>query len=1005
MRRSLENVRKQRSPRTGNNNGESQMANIEQVNIKFNEDIDRQITGNLPNGYIHQLGTPGNILLSTGIPNLPIELSARQLKEKAETAHHPFNIEDIKNLPLMLQNPIGVFLYGDKEKAQNIIIEVQKDGKNFIVGLSLNFQHDGLIVNSIRGLYPKDLHEWLTWIQDGKSLYLNKEKIQNLINQQRRNLADVEYINLDSINNIIESFKNPSLETEKNQKNIRKSIAPVIEIEQFENSDPLDNEYYQAMVNLRDQNLADTLNARVFENMKESYPFTDDFPDWAEMSEDERIEQIHYYFDGMIELEEADLLSESQSEARSEQGHNEYSALNEAAEITRDYAEELGYDVGRININNNGTSFYITVDYEDSDDAWTLRISDHPQPPGGSYRERSWGGGRDKADVEAVIQNDKIDLAPIWQFLEEHAPDNGNVRFSISPQVDTPEFKNWFKDSKVVDENGKPLVVYHGSGTTFWEFKTEFTGLGNDQYGSGFYFTTNKETADIYTEKQLNGQTKIGGQDSPNVIQAYLSIQNPIVIELNSDDMRPENLSRIEVTTKQAYEIIKRAPDIMDEENSPLGDFFEEYWENGPSDSMIRKAARYTDVWDLLSLQGDWFGGDNGATAFREAVHEVLGYDGVQVNFKNGEKHYVAWFPNQIKSATDNVGTFDPDNPDIRFSISPVWTGSAADYDKPSLHAVGTGEGQQVYGWGLYGSESREIAEWYAQKDKDRKKIPYLKNKNGQIIRDSRGNAYESFLYDALRELYSSKQNVNKISLRNLLEKKLEGPHIFWYESIEKTYKQILDTLDDWDIIFPENTQNNLYKQTFWANKQEDLIEWTEGITEEQKNKILSQIQKENLLIDKQKESWEIKNLEYIVNRINNNLILHGNILYDNLRKYFGEAKKASEFLYRAGIDGITYIGNSSGVRNYIAFSDEDIRIDEHIRFSVSDGDGFVSTADREKMITVLMGIPQQQLDNMDGAAALDYLTQKQFKVPSDDMAQSLLNNARQRRFYFSACR
>ena len=50
----------------------------------------------------------------------------------------------------------------------------------------------------------------------------------------------------------------------------------------------------------------------------------------------------------------------------------------------------------------------------------------------------------------------------------------------------------------------------------------------------------------------------------------------------------------------------------------------------------------------------------------------------------------------------------------MRFSISPVWTGSAVDYDKPSLHAVGTGEGQQVYDWGLYGSESREVAEWYA---------------------------------------------------------------------------------------------------------------------------------------------------------------------------------------------------------------------------------------------------------------------------------------------------
>ena len=95
---------------------------------------------------------------------------------------------------------------------------MQKDGKNFIVGLSLNFQHDGLVVNSIRGLYPKDLHKWLTWIQDGKTLYLNKEKVQNLIAQQRTNLADVNNLDLNSINNIIQNFENPSVSS-KNPEN------------------------------------------------------------------------------------------------------------------------------------------------------------------------------------------------------------------------------------------------------------------------------------------------------------------------------------------------------------------------------------------------------------------------------------------------------------------------------------------------------------------------------------------------------------------------------------------------------------------------------------------------------------------------------------------------------------------------------------------------------------------------------------------------------------------
>ena len=72
--------------------------------------------------------------------------------------------------------------------------------------------------------------------------------------------------------------------------------------------------------------------------------------------------------------------------------------------------------------------------------------------------------------------------------------------------------------------------------------------------------------------------------------------------------------------------------------------------------------------------------------------------------------------PNQIKSANGNVGTFGRWNPDTRYSISHLYTGSAADYENPSLHYVGTGEGSQVYGWGLYASNKRGIAEGYARR-------------------------------------------------------------------------------------------------------------------------------------------------------------------------------------------------------------------------------------------------------------------------------------------------
>ena len=99
--------------------------------------------------------------------------------------------------------------------------------------MSLNYNRDGLDVNSIRGLFPKDLHKWLMWIQKGNALYIDKEKVQNLIAQQRTNLADVSNLDLNSINSIIDNFENTSDKIEKNQKKLhitrpRQQINPIV---------------------------------------------------------------------------------------------------------------------------------------------------------------------------------------------------------------------------------------------------------------------------------------------------------------------------------------------------------------------------------------------------------------------------------------------------------------------------------------------------------------------------------------------------------------------------------------------------------------------------------------------------------------------------------------------------------------------------------------------------------------------------------------------------------
>ena len=185
--------------------------NVEKVNKQFNEELQRQIDGTLPKGHIYKMGMPSDILLACGFPDMPIELSATHLQKKASASHHPYELADVKNLVKALNNPLAVFEYGDKLKSQNAIVELVRNNKHFVVGVHFNQDRKGLIVSDIRGLYPKDNAEWLNWISQGKALLLDKNRIQDLIDKQQKNLAEVEYLDLDLVTKLIQDFENPTI--------------------------------------------------------------------------------------------------------------------------------------------------------------------------------------------------------------------------------------------------------------------------------------------------------------------------------------------------------------------------------------------------------------------------------------------------------------------------------------------------------------------------------------------------------------------------------------------------------------------------------------------------------------------------------------------------------------------------------------------------------------------------------------------------------------------------
>lgn len=99
-------------------------------------------------------------------------------------------------------------------------------------------------------------------------------------------------------------------------------------------------------------------------------------------------------------------------------------------------------------------------------------------------------------------------------------------------QTETEAFKKWFGDSKVVDADGKPLVVYHGTAADFTEFDRNMSGAATEANWSlmGHFFTPDKALASSFTKgkkwPQRRAKPKLGG----NVKPVYLSLQNPMLL-------------------------------------------------------------------------------------------------------------------------------------------------------------------------------------------------------------------------------------------------------------------------------------------------------------------------------------------------------------------------------------------------------------------------------------------------------------------------------------------
>ena len=341
----------------------------------------------------------------------------------------------------------------------------------------------------------------------------------------------------------------------------------------------------------------------------------------------------------------------------------------------------------------------------------------------------------------------------------------------------------------------------------------------------------------------------------------------------------------------------------------------------------------------------------NDAQLSAEFTQQLIdeGYDSV---YYNGDlrQEWVVFDSNQMKLA--DPATYDDEGKpipvtmrfsgknDVRLSIGNIWHGTSADFDAPSLHYVGTGEGTQMEGYGIYGASLRNLGEIYAQADVARKGRSQTDDAivfRGRAITNRASD--ENYLADIRlddREVEIGVPRALQAMRSAVMVGDYKGAYFAALSMAEQDAEdgvpnadELVDWLEDHRGEFKaEHVGNrNLYRMTFFTNREGEgeanLIDWHAPLSQEIRE-LVSKAMEEGLP-EEQRARVALDAKE-------------GGEFYRSLAGVLGSPKAASEFLDRAGVDGVRYMSDDWGVKawDYVAFNPAHIRVDEHIRYSLS---------------------------------------------------------------------
>ena len=214
---------------------------LDQINQKFNERLDELVSNPNQKDKVLHLGRSSEFLKDGGVSDAEIVLDYDKLVRKSKEGYkheHPFDISDVRDLPIAIAYPIAVFdNTNGKNDGKVILTELKKDGRNFIVAIqTANLNRKGgkvLEVNKIVTLFPKDARGVVNWFNTGKATNIDKKKalhfIEALLNHSETTITNEELL---SAANVVKDFETLQLSaSEKAKQQAANDLAQQMHVE------------------------------------------------------------------------------------------------------------------------------------------------------------------------------------------------------------------------------------------------------------------------------------------------------------------------------------------------------------------------------------------------------------------------------------------------------------------------------------------------------------------------------------------------------------------------------------------------------------------------------------------------------------------------------------------------------------------------------------------------------------------------------------------------------